>query len=88
MTRLYEAGELKPKLAPLFETPRPEVELYQWQQDLNCLNDLAHESASRVKKQQLLEVLKRWQDQTSDVFPGANQLTPDRFDRVTGQRLK
>ena len=88
MTRLYEAGELKPQLAPLFETPRPEVELYQWQQDLNCLNDLAHESASRVKKQQLLQVLKRWQDQTSDVFPGSNQLTPDRFDRVTGQRLK
>ena len=31
--------------------------------------------------------LKKWQQDTEDLFPGKDGLTPDGFDRNTGKRL-
>jgi N-sulfoglucosamine sulfohydrolase len=88
MIRLHESDQLDSKLKTLFATPRPEIELYAWRDDLHCFDNLAQESALQMEKQRLLDFLMEWQDRTADIFPGLDRLTPDRFDRVTGQRLQ
>ena len=88
MNRLLEANQLDEKLVSLFSTPRPEIELYAWREDLNCLDNLNRDENRRAVTEKLLGELSLWQSKTADSFPGVDQLTPDGFDRVTGERLK
>ncbi|MEC9115456.1 MAG: heparan N-sulfatase, partial [Planctomycetota bacterium] len=88
MNRLLEANQLDEKLVSLFSTPRPEIELYAWREDLNCLDNLNRDENRRAVTEKLLGQLSLWQSKTADSFPGVDQLTPDGFDRVTGERLE
>ncbi|MEC7447242.1 MAG: sulfatase [Planctomycetota bacterium] len=88
MNRLLEANQLDKKLVSLFSTPRPEIELYAWREDLNCFDNLNRDENRRAVTEKLLGELSLWQSKTADSFPGVDQLTPDGFDRVTGERLE
>ena len=37
--------------------------------------------------ERLRAALTRWQEETNDAFPGEDELTPDGFDRETGDRM-
>lgn len=68
----------------VFLAPRPVIELYQLADDPHQLNDLAGEKEEMASR--LFRLLVRWQNETGDTVP--EHLTPDTFDRVTGERLK
>lgn len=87
LKRLRDAGELTPAQADVFEVPRPQEELYDIAADPHCLTNLAADPAYKQKLSQLRRALEEWQSETDDDFPGKDQLTPDGFDRETGNRL-
>ena len=87
MKRMHADGTLKPNQQSCFETPRPEESLFDAQADPNCLNNLAGDPKYAVALHRMRMALDEWQQQTDDVFPGEEHLTPDGFDRVTGVRI-
>lgn len=87
MKVLHAAGKLQPAQQGCFETPRPTEFLYDVVADPDCLVNLAGDPAQQNTLEELRAALESWQNETDDVFPGEDQLTPDGFDRATGKRL-
>lgn len=69
----------------VFLAPRPETELYDMLQDPFQLNNLAGDPSVAATEQQLQSVLAEWMQQTGDSVP--DSISPDTFDRETGNRL-
>jgi arylsulfatase A-like enzyme len=87
MKRLHADGKLEPAQQGCFETPRPTEFLYDVAADPDCVVNLVDDPASKVVLEKMRGALERWQVETEDAFPGEHQLTPDGFDRNTGERL-
>lgn len=91
MKRLQAAGELDRLAQFVFHVPQPAEELYDVVNDPYCVtNLLAPEHITEELRHTALELqgmLMQWQVMLEDTFPGVDQLTPDGFDRVTGERL-
>ena len=87
MKRLRKEEKLTELQSSVFETPRPTLALYDIEADPHCENNLVTETAHQQHLQRLLEALNRWQKETRDQFRGVQRLTPDGFDRETGNRL-
>jgi hypothetical protein len=87
MKQLHAAGKLKPAQQGCIETPRPTEFLYDVQADPNCINNLADAPSLQSTLQAMRDALDKWQAETDDHFPGEDNLTPDGFDRTTGNRL-
>ena len=88
MQQLHAEGNLAESQKGCFETPRPEEFLYAVDSDPDCLHNLAdnpnHSAAlSRMRK----ALLGRGRQKRDDIFPGEENLTPDGFDRTTGERI-
>ena len=88
MKELYDASKnnsLNRYQKEIFMKPRYEEELY------NCITDpfqhtnIAANRKNQKLKKKLSTVLSNWQADTGDTCP--DSLTPDHFDRVTGERL-
>lgn len=76
---------LPPIQADIFLAPRPETELYDTQADPHQVANLAGDPAFSPVEKRLAEALERWMDQTGDSVP--NDISPDTFDRETGNPL-
>ncbi len=88
MIRLHEAGELSGPPADVFVIPRPEISLHDVAADPHCLRNLAGQSEHQTVQAELIAALDAFADLTGDRYDGdAESLTPDGFDRLTGQRL-
>ncbi len=85
MRRLRDAGALTPDQSACFVQPRPAEELYDTERDPYELHNLAHDPEFAMVRDDLRAVLADWEKKTDDVSPA--QLSPDEFDRETGQPL-
>ena len=81
-----DGNQLTPAQADVFLAPRPEEELYQVSEDSFQLNNLIGEKALSETADQLRSLLDEWTEQTADSAP--ENLSPDGFDRETGESLK
>ncbi|GAB5402106.1 MAG: sulfatase [Aureliella sp.] len=91
MKRLLAVGELTPEQAECFLSPREEEFLFDVEADPNCVHNLV-DAASKDEQlakelSRLRDALARWQKATDDHFRGEEQLTPDGFDRNSGDRI-
>lgn len=85
MKRLAYQFELQgPQWNPLV-TPRPSEELYDVKADPFQLRNLAQEPAFSEALEAMRKRQEAWAEETGDAFP--DELTPDRFHRITGKRL-
>ncbi len=81
----YNKGALNEHQMDIFIKPRPEEELFDCISDPFQFVNLASDPEYKEQKQKLAKVLKEWQRETGDTCP--EHLTPDHFDRITGERL-
>ena len=79
-------GNLTSAQADIFISPRPKEELFDVANDPMQLVNIASLSEYKKKLAQMRQLLKNWQYNTSDTTP--ENLTPDWFDRETGEALK
>jgi arylsulfatase A-like enzyme len=82
---LRDAQKLTPAQADVFQAPRAAEELYLTAQDPNQLHNLASDPAHAEIKSRLSALLDQWTAETGDAAPA--HLTPDSFDRETGESL-
>jgi len=85
MRQSYEQGELSPEQSDTFIVPRPPEELFNTEKDIHCLHNLAGEKTQDKILQQMRIALDVWMDATGDIFPGEENLKPDRNNRKTGE---
>jgi N-sulfoglucosamine sulfohydrolase len=85
MREMFAAGTLPESQALVFQQPCREFELYDVAADPHCLHDLSTTAAHRETHLRLSRALADWQTTTMDRFPGVESLTPDRYDRQTGE---
>ncbi len=82
---LRKQGKLSPAQADVFLAPRPAVALYDTRNDPQQLVNLAGRSEHAEVQSQLADVMAQWMKATGDSVP--KKLSPDTFDRETGDRL-
>lgn len=82
---LRDSDQLTSAQADVFLSPRPKVALYDTQSDPEQLNNLAGNPKHAKEQQHLHSVLMQWMVETGDSVP--EKLSPDTFDRETGDRL-
>lgn len=91
MQRLHATDELEEPQKLVFQAPRPNEEFYDLEKDPHCLVNLLADPLPTVDVRQIARehwaMLRKWQAETNDEFPGVDQLTPDGFDRETGERI-
>jgi N-sulfoglucosamine sulfohydrolase len=85
MRRLRDAGKLTPAQRSCFDRPRPAEELYALEADPHELVNLAGDPRFADMLDRMRRALSEWSRETADVLPQA--LTPDEFDRETGEPL-
>lgn len=85
LKELRDAQKLTPAQADVFLAPRPVEELYLTASDPNQLHNLATDPAHAEVKARLAALLDQWTRETGDAVPA--KLTPDGFDRETGESL-
>ena len=73
--------------AAVFSTDRPEELLFNVAEDPNQLNNLAANPEHKQRLQRLRGALGDWQARTGDSIPEVEQMTPDRHDRVSYEKL-
>lgn len=83
---LRDAGKLTPAQADVFLAPRPASELYRTDADPDQLQNLADDPNYASVKARLASLLDDWTQVTGDSTP--EHLSPDAYDRETGERLK
>lgn len=83
----FRAGKaLTPAQATVFLQPRPKEQLFHLHKDPMETVDLAGDPEHRQTLEKLRRVMDDWIAQTGDSVPGAERRTPDRHDRITGER--
>ncbi len=87
MQELHRQGKLAAQHQGCFETPRPTEFLYDVESDPHCIENLAADPNHAAALKKMQQALAKWQKETGDTFPGKDQLTPDGFDRTTGERI-
>ncbi len=87
MKERHAAGTLTPPQQGCFETPRAAEFLYDVDRDPDCIENLADDPAMQSTLEELRDALAKWQKDTEDHFPGEDRLTPDGFDRTSGERI-
>ncbi|MFV0442792.1 MAG: sulfatase [Planctomycetaceae bacterium] len=87
MQQRHAAGKLDAPQELVFAAPRAKLELYDIRADPHCLTNLADDAAHAAIRRRLQDTLDAWQQETDDKFPGENRLTPDGFDRSTGEKV-
>lgn len=85
LLELEEAGDLSETQAEVLLAPRPKVELYDLNKDPYQLSNLADDPAYQQHRKVLAEKLETWMNETGDSVP--EKISPDTFDRRTGDRL-
>jgi N-sulfoglucosamine sulfohydrolase len=85
MRRLRDAGKLTAEQRGCFEHPRPAEELYDLDGDPHELVNLAAASKFAKVLDEMRRALSGWERETADIVP--DKLTPDEFDRETGEPL-
>lgn len=85
MRKLRDAGKLTPAQRTCFVSPRPVEELYDVQADPHELVNLAGDPRYAEVLGAMRRALASWQRETADIPPA--ELTPDEFDRETGEPL-
>lgn len=86
LNRLRDNGQLTPAQADVFVIPRPSEELFDVKNDPLQLLNLASIPAYQKKMEEMRQLLKNWQVNTGDSTP--DKLTPDWYNRETGEALK
>ncbi len=81
-----DEGRLTPAQADIFIAPRPAEELFHVQSDPMQLLNLASLPSYQEELDEMRTLLNNWRHNTADAPPG--ELTPDRFDRETGESLR
>ena len=79
-----DKGQLTAQQNDIFMAPRQAEELYDLEKDKDQVNNLASDSRFAAAKKKLAGVLAQWQKETGDTQPAA--LSPDWYDRITGER--
>ena len=87
LLRLKAEGKLTPEQAEAFSTHRPTEQLFNLADDPQQLNNLADHPELREKLEFFRKTLNEWQRQTGDSIPEVEEMTPDRHDRETYERL-
>ena len=86
--KLNAAGSLSEAIAATtLRAPRPTEFLYKVDIDPNCMTNLASDPKYQSDLSEMRTALSKWQNETSDSFPGEDKITRDGFDRVTGKKL-
>ncbi len=85
MRKLRDAGKLTPEQRTCFIAPRPREELYDLAHDPHELNNLAGDPKYTQTLAAMRRTLEKWQHETADAAP--ETLSPDEFDRETGEPL-
>jgi hypothetical protein len=86
MRRLNDEGKLAPAQQACFVQPRPREELYDLDVDPHEQSNRAGDPRYAEALATLRKELDQWQRDTDDRIP--DTLSPDEFDRTTGQPLK
>ncbi len=81
-----DAGTLNTAQADVFLAPRPVEELYKFESDRRQLTNLISNPEYAEVKARLKKQMELWQELTRDSVP--ERLSPDRFDRETGEMIK
>lgn len=87
MLALEELGKLTEAQRECLIKPRAEEFLFDVVADPDCTRNLADDPQHAQPLLSLRNALTNWQAETEDRFPGEDALTPDGFDRQTGDRL-
>ena len=87
LLRLQAEDQLSAAEAEVFSTDRPEELLFNVVEDPKQLNNLAANPEHQQTLQTLRRALDNWQARTGDSIPELEQMTPDRHDRDTFERL-
>jgi len=85
MRRLRDEAKLTPPQRACFVHPRPAEELYDVEADPQELDNLAGDPKFDEVLRKMSGALEQWQRRTGDVVTG--KLSPDEFDRETGEPL-
>ncbi len=83
LMRYKEAEKLTPEQSHIFEYPRPQVELYDVENDPYNLINLANNIEYYKDGQELAAQLQKWRKETND-HPNYERRRSDYTDRVTG----
>jgi len=87
LLRLKAEGQLTPEQAELFSTSRPPEQLFNVVDDPQQLKNLAGNPEHKETMEFFRVALADWQKQTGDSIPAVDEMTPDRHDRKTYERL-
>ena len=85
MRRLRDEGKLMPAQRACFLHPRPTEELYDVDTDPHELHNLAGDPKFAKVLDEMRRAIVEWERETNDVATG--KLSPDEFDRETGEPL-
>lgn len=86
LNKLRDEGKLTPAQADVFMVPRPAEELFDVRNDPQQLLNLASVPKYQRQLKKMRGLLQDWMLNTGDTTP--EDLTPDWFDRETGEPLK
>jgi len=86
LNKVRDDGKLSPAQADVFVVPRPVEELFDVKNDPEQLLNIASIPEYQEKLKEMRNLLKAWQLNTYDSTP--DKLTPDWYDRETGNPLK
>lgn len=86
LNELRDLGQLTQAQNDIFMVPRPIEELFDLKLETEQLLNVASVSSYHEKLIEMRMLLKKWQNDTGDTTP--DNLTPDWFDRETGDPLK
>jgi N-sulfoglucosamine sulfohydrolase len=87
LLRLKEEGKLRPEEAEAFSTKRARERLFDVSKDPKQLNNLAGNPEMNGTMERMRAMLDTWQERTGDSIPAIEDMTPDRHDRETYERL-
>lgn len=88
MLKLYQDNKLPISQCDVFIEPRKEFELYNYQIDFHCMDNLYENDKFTKVAKKLTKELENWRKSTGDIFPGKENLIEDRFDRTTGKKIR
>ena len=86
LNELRNRGDLTAAQADIFVVPRPAEELFDLKLDTEQFLNVASVERYQQTLKEMRALLKKWQSETEDSCP--DDLTPDWFDRETGDPLK
>ncbi len=88
MMKLRDQGKLNINQMQCFLVPRPPKELYDVKADPYQFHNLAAEEEFSYMLNQMREIQSEWANKYQDPKPDLQTLTPDGFDRITGERFR